>query len=193
MKTRVTTILAIATAAAASAAVTVRTEQIGTLLAVWNAPVWTFKNIHQPSHSAASLQAKISPIGPTSLDDSWTTRRPGLRGADDGPITPAYRDAYRVAKTLSKEREVRLVRFSYREKGKALESAAAVFLFSRQLCLYVPERGTMVMQQLVPNIDDNGLIRARLQRAFGAGSEVQLAPVPAREGAVVEPPGKSRR
>jgi hypothetical protein len=124
-----------------------------------------------------SMYPKIRPVGPTALDDSWTTRRPGLRGADDGPVTPAYRDAYRVAKTLSQQREVRLLRFSYREKGKLRESAAAAFLFSRQLCLYVPERGTMVLRQMIPSIDDDALIRARLQHCFGAESAVQLAPL----------------
>jgi hypothetical protein len=121
-----------------------------------------------------SLYPKIRPIGPVTLDDSWTTRKPGLRGGDDGPITPAYRDAYRVAKTLSKQRDVRLIRFSYREKGKAHESAAAVFLYARQLCIYVPERGTMVLRQMFPTIDDGGLVRARLKQCFGAESEVEL-------------------
>jgi hypothetical protein len=157
-------------------------------------PVAQREDVRAVVAAVYSMYPKISPIGPASLDDSWATHRPGLRGADDGTITPSYRDAYRVAKTLSKEREVRLVRFSYREKGRSIESsAAAVFLFSRQLCLYVPERGTMVVRQVIPNIDDNGLIRARLQRAFGAGSEVQLAAAPAREGAVVVPAGKPRR
>ncbi|MBK8475243.1 MAG: hypothetical protein IPL39_02745 [Opitutaceae bacterium] len=124
-----------------------------------------------------SMYPKVRPVGPVSLDDSWTTRAPGLRGAgDDGPVTPAYRDAYRVAITLAREREVRLVRFNYREKGRQRESAAAVFLFSRQFCLYVPERGTMVLRQMIPNIDDDGLIRARLLRCFGADSAVQIVP-----------------
>ncbi len=124
-----------------------------------------------------SMYPTVRPVGPVSLDDSWTTRAPGLRGeGDDGPVTPAYRDAYRVAKTLAREREVRLVRFNYREKGRQRESAVAAFLFSRQLCLYVPERGTMVLRQMIPNIDDDNLIRARLLRCFGPGSAVQIVP-----------------
>lgn len=142
-----------------------------------------------------SMYPKVRPVGPVSLDDSWTTRAPGLRGADtDGPITPAYRDAYRVAKTLAQQREVRLVRFNYREKGRQRESAVAVFLFSRQLCFYVPERGTMVLRQMIPNIDDDGLIRARLLRCFGADSAVQIVPAgPSTKAEGKRPPTVSQR
>ena len=154
-------------------------------------PVAQREDLPALAEAVYSMYPKIRPVGPTALDDSWTTRRPGLRGADDGPVTPAYRDAYRVAKTLSKQREVRLLRFNYREKGKLRESAAAAFLFSRQLCLYVPERGTMVLRQMIPSIDDDGLIRARLHHCFGAESAVRLAPLVAQEKSPEHPPPKA--
>ncbi|HLP03689.1 MAG TPA: hypothetical protein VK163_16800 [Opitutaceae bacterium] len=123
-----------------------------------------------------SLYPQFKQIGAALLDDSWTTRRPALLGTDDGPVTPSYRDAYRVAKILSKQREVRLVRFSYRDKkGERRESAATVFLFDRRLCVYVPEHGTMVQKQVLPAIDDDVLIRARLRRCFGAEADIQFA------------------
>lgn len=140
-------------------------------------PVAQREDLRLVAEAVYSLYPKIKPIGPASFDDSWTTRAPGLRGADDGPITPAYRDAYRVAKTLAQQREVRIVRFNYRAKGKTRESAAAVFLFSRRLCVYVPERGTQVLRQMIPTIDDDGLLRVQLQRIFGAAAQVRLGPV----------------
>lgn len=125
-----------------------------------------------------SLYPQFKPIGAAVLDDSWTNRKSALRGADDGPVTPGYRDAYRAAKTLAKWREVRLVRFSYLEKGKRRESAAAVFLFDRKLCVYVPERGTVVQKQALPSIEDDAQIRARLERCFGPEGQVQVETVP---------------
>ncbi len=122
-----------------------------------------------------SLYPQFRQTGAALLDDSWTTRRPALRGADDGPVTPAYRDGYRAAKILSKRREVRLVRFSYRDaRGARRESAAAVFLYGRRLCLYIPEHGTVVQKQVLPSIDDDPLIREQLRRCFGAGAEVRI-------------------
>lgn len=54
---------ATAIAFTASATVLVQTEQIGTRREDWNAPAWEFTNIHRPSRSAASVQAKINIIG----------------------------------------------------------------------------------------------------------------------------------
>ncbi|MFT3831260.1 MAG: hypothetical protein QM691_16300 [Opitutaceae bacterium] len=123
-----------------------------------------------------SLYPQFKQTGAALLDDSWTTRRPALLGADDGAVTPSYRDAYRAAKILSKQREVRLVRFSYRDKrGERRESAAAVFLYGRKLCVYVPERGTVVQKQVLPAIDDDALVRERLRRCFGATADIQFA------------------
>lgn len=56
-------ILAIAFPFAASAAVTVQSEQIGTQRADWNAPAWDFKTIHKPSQSTASRSAAIAIVG----------------------------------------------------------------------------------------------------------------------------------
>jgi hypothetical protein len=55
--------LALAFPFAASAAVTVQTEQIGIQRADWNAPAWDFKIIGKPSQSAASRGAAITIVG----------------------------------------------------------------------------------------------------------------------------------
>lgn len=137
-------------------------------------PVERREDLYDLTAAVYSLYPEFKPTGATLLDDSWTTRQPGLRGADEGAVTPGYRDAHRVAKTLAKQRAVRLMRFSYLEKGQRRESAAAVFLFDRKLCVYVPERGTVVQKQALPSIEDDAQIRARLERCFGREAAVQL-------------------
>ncbi len=137
-------------------------------------PVAQREDLYELTTAVFALYPEVRATGAALLDDSWTTRRPGLRGADAGMVTPGYRDAYRVAKTLAKHREVRLVRFSYREKGKARESGAVVFLFAGRLCVYVPERGTLVQKLALPDLDDDGVIRARLVRCFGREAEVRF-------------------
>lgn len=133
------------------------------------------EDLYELTTAVFALYPEVRTTGAALLDDSWTTRRPGLRGADAGPVTPGYRDAYRVAKTLAKQREVRLVRFSYREKGKVRDSGAVAFLFAGRFCVYVPERGTVVQRvTLPPSLDDDALIRGRLVRCFGREAEVQL-------------------
>lgn len=130
--------------------------------------------LREVSQAVLSMYPQFRPVGAVALDDSWSTHRPQFRGGDDHKVTPAYRDAYRVAKLLGKRREVRLVRFSHLEKGKRRDSAAAVFLFARQLCIYIPERGTMVLKLMLPSVDDDDEIRRRLVRCFGREAEVRL-------------------
>lgn len=137
-------------------------------------PVAQREDLYELTTAVFALYPEVRATGATLLDDSWTTRRPGLRGADAGTVTPGYRDAYRVAKTLAQHREVRLVRFTYREKGKARESGAAVFLFAGRFCVYVPERGTVVQKLALADLDDDATIRARLVRCFGREAEVRL-------------------
>ncbi len=137
-------------------------------------PVARREDLREVSGAVLSMYPQFRAIGAVALDDSWASHRPRLRGGDDGKVTPEYRDAYRVAKLLSKHREVRLVRFSHLEKGGRRDSAAAVFLFARQLCIYIPERGTMVLKLMLPSVDDDAEIRRRLVRCFGREAEVRL-------------------
>ncbi len=157
-------------------------------------PVARRGDLHDLTTAIYSLYPEVKPTGPALLDDSWTTRKPGLRGADKSPVTASYRDALKAGKALAKTREVRLVRFSYAEKGKRRESAVAVFRFDGRLCLYVPERGTLVLPQVAAGLDDDALIRARLGACFGRESAVQLvAPQSAEVPAAGRTKGKSNQ
>jgi len=153
------------------------------------------EDLHEVTAAVLSLYPQVKQTGAMLLDDSWSRRRPGLRGALAGPATPGFRAAERVAKALAKCREVRVLRFSYLEKGKRRESAAAVFPFDRRLCLYVPERGTVMHKQVAPDLDDDRLILLKLERCFGREAQVQLVPVGDHGGEAprpVPPPGRAK-
>jgi hypothetical protein len=52
----------------------------------------------------------------------------------------------------------------------------------------VPEHGTVVQKQVLPGIDDDDLIRARLRRCFGPDADIRFGQTTAGEGAA---PGTS--
>jgi hypothetical protein len=100
----------------------------------------------------------------------------GLTIPRDFPKAPKYHPLLRAAKALARHRPVQVYRFAYASGGQELESAAVAFVFDGQLCIYVAEKGTMVNRGLLARIDNERIIRARLERAFGEGSNVRLLP-----------------
>lgn len=110
-------VVTFALASSAWAAVEVQVEQTGTGRGDWDKPAWAFKNVHQPSQSAASRQARISIVGqaeasclnPAALDNGVMPRQTRLRrdffafanGTDGGTIVMDLGQAVPVAEVNS--------------------------------------------------------------------------------------------
>jgi hypothetical protein len=112
--------------------------------------------------------------GAEYLIDIHRRQLPALSIPRDFPKAPKFHPLLRVAKSLARHRPVQVYRFAYTTEGRETESAAVAFVFDGQLCIYVAEKGTLVNNGLLARIDDERIIRARLSRAFGEGSNVRL-------------------
>ena len=114
--------------------------------------------------------------GAEYLIDIHRRQQPGLILPHDFPKAPKFHPLLRAAKAIARHRTVQVYRFTYTSGGREIESAALAFMFDGQLCLYVAEKGTLVNSGLLARIDNTRFIRARLERAFGEGSNVRLVP-----------------
>jgi len=117
--------------------------------------------------------------GAQYMIDKHRRQQPGLFIPKDFPKAPKYHALLRAAKSLARHRPVRVYRFAHTVDGMEVESAAVAFMFDGQLCVYIGERGTLLHAGLLSRIDNERLVRTRLERAFGEGSKVRLIPAPA--------------
>lgn len=131
-------------------------------------------DLHEIGPPIFAQLPNVEPTGPTYLIDSRRRQKPGFEIARNFPNAPKYHPMLRAAKSLARYREVRVIQFAYNAQGERINSAAIVFVFDGQLCVYTRERGTLVTGGLFARPDNDPQIRQRLERAFGDGSDVRL-------------------
>jgi hypothetical protein len=134
-----------------------------------------------------ALRSDLTEVGPANfrrypryqttgaeyMIDIHRRQLPGLTIPRDFPKAPKFHPLLRAAKSLARHRPVQVYRFAYTSSGREIESAAVVFLFDGQLCIYVAERGTIVTSRMT-RIDNARLVRDRLERSLGEGSKVRM-------------------
>lgn len=117
---------------------------------------------------------KIQPTGAEYMLDVHRRKEPGIVIPRDFPNIPRFYPLLRAAKSIARYREVRVYRFAYTSEGQERESAAVAFMFDGHLCVYVPEKGTLLRSDIMASPDNARMIRARIERAFGDGSNVRF-------------------
>jgi hypothetical protein len=83
------------------------------------------------------------------------------------------REATRVASELGRHRPVRVVDFTFPERGVSKPGAAAVFVFGNRLCIYLPARGTQILRSRVTSANDLRLITAMLGQVYPGVTDVK--------------------
>jgi len=111
--------------------------------------------------------------GAEYMIDIHRRQQPALKIPRDFPKAPKFHPLLRAAKSLARHRPVQVYRFAYTAGGRETESAAIVFMFDGQLCIYVAEHGTIVTSHMA-RIDNARLVRERIERALGDGSKVRM-------------------
>jgi hypothetical protein len=85
---------------------------------------------------------QVTALFPILWDDSGQAPAKGPAGAGSA----ASRDAPMAAARLARHRPVNLIEISRPEDGEARTSEAIVFVFGGRMCLYSPEKGTMIFR-----------------------------------------------
>lgn len=135
-------------------------------------------DIHEVGPPIYARSPGFDPTTPEYLIDSRRRQTPGLDIPKDFPNAPKYHPLLRAAKSIARQRGVRVIRFVYTSDGEEIESAAMVFVFDGQLCIYVREKGTLVSGGAFGRLDNDARILGRLERGFGEGSMVRFLQTP---------------
>lgn len=112
--------------------------------------------------------------GAEYLIDIHRRQQPGLKIPRDFPKAPKFHPLLRAARSIARHRLVQVYRFAYNAGAQEVESAAIVFMFDGQLCIYVAEKGTIVTRGLLARVDNERFVRSGLERALGEGSKVRM-------------------
>jgi len=118
---------------------------------------------------------RVTALYPVLWDDGGQEPAQGPPGAEPTAGADGARDAQLAAERLARHRPVNLIEFTQSGDGDARTGEAVVFVFGGRLCLYSPEKGTMIfrVRSTVWNVR---LTQEMLRRMFpGAGRVRPLA------------------
>lgn len=89
---------------------------------------------------------------------------------------PDVRDATHVASELGRFRPVSVIEFDLTDNGQKVTSAATVFTFGRQLCIYCPRKGTHQSPKFLGAPGDLKYISFVVKRIFPGAENVRWQP-----------------
>ncbi len=116
----------------------------------------------------------INPALPRYHEDFSRRIGVGLRSFSPEGAEGDLEHVLKVAERFADRRPVRVVRFSYPSpEGETRESAAAVFLFGSQLCIYSPQTGTTIVRQVIPSVNDMRMVKDRITHFLPGATDLR--------------------
>jgi len=121
-----------------------------------------------------SKYPRITAFYPVLWSDS--VQPPGTPYSEPASSEEVAHDAGLVAARLSRHRPVNLVEFSVPENGESRTSEAVVFVFGGRMCVYAPEKGTVIFRAPRTTVGNIRLVQEMLRRMFSGPERVRTLP-----------------